>query len=411
MAVRVRVKNFQSIEDAEIWIDGFVVITGPNNSGKTAFFRAIRGVFTNPSVGPLLRTGTAYLSVEMEFEDGTHILWEKGWEKPGQKGASINRYTLNGVTLESVGRGVPSEIEALGVQQITAASDKIWPQIADQFDGTLFLVNRPGSSVAEALSDVAKVGRLTGALKLSEKDRRANDAELKVRRKDLITIQEDVDSFDGLDGVAQEIRGLAQDGAALAVSEKEIEALQVLQSRFSEYTTVAQSLQDFDPTVLPSASTALQIQEKRREVGNLQALALRHSDAATEAASLSDFKVSLPVETRAIKLQKALVLCQGFSTRLARTQTEVERLSGDLPLIPSSNESTRLKDSLAELQAARTRLTLSQTQSEQWAEKLVVATEQLDLISAQVEELLGERGECPTCGTVCQGHAQAGASA
>ncbi len=41
--VKVRVKNFQSIREAEVEVKGLTVITGPNNSGKTAFMRAVKG--------------------------------------------------------------------------------------------------------------------------------------------------------------------------------------------------------------------------------------------------------------------------------------------------------------------------------------------------------------------------------
>ena len=36
MPVRVHVQNFQSIREAEVEIAGFTVITGTNNTGKTA---------------------------------------------------------------------------------------------------------------------------------------------------------------------------------------------------------------------------------------------------------------------------------------------------------------------------------------------------------------------------------------
>ena len=186
MAVTARIQNFQSIVDVTIVIDGLTVITGTNHSGKTAVMRAIRGVFTNASAGPLVRHGCAHLSVALAFGDGTTILWEKGWEKPSRNGKTVNRYTINGKQIAAVGRCVPPEVEALGVREVQAASDRVWPQIADQFDGALFLVNRPGSAVAEALSDVERVGKLTTALKESEKDRRLVSAELKVRRKDVL---------------------------------------------------------------------------------------------------------------------------------------------------------------------------------------------------------------------------------
>ena len=37
MPLKVRVRNFQSIEDATLVIDGLTVVTGTNNAGKSAF--------------------------------------------------------------------------------------------------------------------------------------------------------------------------------------------------------------------------------------------------------------------------------------------------------------------------------------------------------------------------------------
>jgi len=39
--VKIRIKNFQSIEDLEIEVRGFTAITGKTNIGKSAIMRAI----------------------------------------------------------------------------------------------------------------------------------------------------------------------------------------------------------------------------------------------------------------------------------------------------------------------------------------------------------------------------------
>ena len=97
MATTVHVRDFQSIQDAIIIIDGFTVVTGPNNSGKSALQRAIRGVFTNPPAGSLVRHGAKYLSVTITFSDGQTVCWEKG--------SKVNRYIVNGKLIDNVGRG------------------------------------------------------------------------------------------------------------------------------------------------------------------------------------------------------------------------------------------------------------------------------------------------------------------
>ena len=49
MSTLLKVKNLQSIGDTEVEVDGFTVITGPNNSGKSALVRAVIGLTSNYS--------------------------------------------------------------------------------------------------------------------------------------------------------------------------------------------------------------------------------------------------------------------------------------------------------------------------------------------------------------------------
>jgi hypothetical protein len=403
MGVRVRVKNFQSIKDAEVIIAGFVVITGPNNSGKTAFLRGIRGLFTNAPAGPLLRTGEAYLTVELEFDDGTLVVWEKGWEKPGQKGATINRYTLNGVTLEGVGRGVPPEVEALGVRQVSAASDRIWPQIAEQFGGTLFLVDRPGSAVAEALSDVARVGKLTSALRLSEKDRRAAASELKVRLKDKLALETEAAHYDGLDAVGAQVRGVqtqreiaVDTGARLVLAES-------LRSRLQEARGTLAALEGFDPGVVPSNKAVSLPTVFWQELNTVRALKERQGTARADVSHYAGFEFQQPDPTRALKLQGVIRICTALAARLASAKKELERLqNAQIPQMPDTKEATDLKREVECVQSFQDRLIRAQDNVTALRLSVAEANRKVDLAAEEVRELLGARGICPTCDTVCE---------
>jgi DNA repair exonuclease SbcCD ATPase subunit len=282
MPLTVRVRNFQSIKDATLRVAGLTVITGPNNSGKTSVLRAIRGAFTNAPAGPLIRQGEGYLTVDLSFDDGQTVTWEKGHEKPDGKGKAINRYTINSKVLDGVGRGVPPEVEALGVREISGG---LWPQIAKQFDGTLFLVDRPGSVVAEALSDVERVGKLSDALRASESDRRTISSEIKVRRVDESRLQERVQKFDGLDPVLTQIDQLSSLGDLVGTLAKSLAEAKDLAAKlrkcrdefaaFTGFTRIsmpARTPKDQFEAVI-TASTLRQRLEKARRVSqdyNLQ---------------------------------------------------------------------------------------------------------------------------------------------
>lgn len=394
-------KNFQSIEDAEIIVDGFVVICGPNNSGKTALIRAIRGLFNNAASGSYLRQGANFLSVELEFEDGTTVLWEKGWEKPGKKGAAINRYTINGYQIASVGRGVPPEVEALGVKSIFAGNTPIWPQIADQFDGTLFLVNKTGAVVAEALSDVERVGKLTEALRLSERDKRAFNSELKVRRDDLKSLQDEVRKFQGIDAIGKKIqhlgtlKGEALDKASLLGEAKALRGRYLISSRAWE------SLKGYSVEIPVEPKGC---RDYSPLISNLRSLRRRLQVLNDTSQNLEGFRPPQFHPEQALSLRDSLLGYRAFHEKLKKLERESSLLEkAILPKFSDPSKLERIKKVLGIVRDFRNR----------WASNIKILTEigseertVKDLTqqnSALVRELLGERGYCPTCRTVHTG--------
>lgn len=401
MPVRVRVKNFQSIEDAEVLIDGFVVICGPNNSGKTALMRAIRGLFTNAAPGSYLRQGANFLSVEIEFDDGTTVLWEKGWEKPGKKGAAINRYTINGYQIASVGRGVPPEVEALGVKSILAGNNPIWPQVADQFDGTLFLVNKTGAVVAEALSDVERVGRLTDALRLSDKDKRAANSEIKVRRDDLKTFQDEVDRYRGLDKVRDQIQDLVSQKSGVVDLKASLEEAQGLHARLASLSDVWESLRDFSCEVPPEP---FGIREYKSNLSNLRSFKSRWDSLYSASQDLVGFEPPQWAPDKVSGIRSNLAECRTYALKISKLQKDSEALEGlVLPQFTDSTKVEKIPKVLSVVEGFKSRKatllkTLQDLESE--IESVNLKVKQSEALVAQ---LLGERGYCPTCKTVHDG--------
>jgi DNA repair exonuclease SbcCD ATPase subunit len=401
MAVRVRVQNLQSIEDATVVIDGLTVVTGPNNSGKTALMRAIRGVFVNAPAGPLVRHGCAHLTVSLTFDDGTEVVWEKGWSKPDRKGKTVNRYTINGQQLSGVGRGVPPEVESLGVREIPAASDRIWPQIAQQFDGTLFLVNRPGSAVAEALSDVERVGKLSSALKASEKDRRSVNSELKVRRKDLLTHEGRVKHYEGLDDVLAQGDDLQDRFRQSGLAAQEIQATEEIRNRYRTVRGRADTLASFDSSVVPDSGRSEKLCRGIERVGAYQA---RYKASLVEVENLRSFGgVTIPSPDSLLAQQEALRAQKALAVRHARvTEAASCYASFSFPSFDSTRPENLLRKREVVSDLASRRQTMAK-RVEQVEGEATTATTDLAEAEAEVIRLLGERGVCPTCNTIHEG--------
>ena len=193
----VRVRNFQSIRDAHVEVSGFTVVTGSNNAGKSALVRAIRGAFTNPRGHAYVRHGAEAARVDLSFSDGQTLTWEKG--------PRDNRYTLNGKILEKVGAGVPPEVSRLRVEPLEAAGREIWPQFAPQFTGQVFLLDEPGSVLAEAVADVSRVGVLNEALRLAQSDRRTVALEIKAAASEVARGEGELARYGGLDALSARV--------------------------------------------------------------------------------------------------------------------------------------------------------------------------------------------------------------
>ena len=396
--IKVRIQNFQSIEDAEVEIDGFTVITGPNNSGKSALMRAIRGVFTNAPAGPLVRHGAKHLSVGLAFPDGSTVLWEKG--------SKLNRYTVNGKELSSVGRGVPPEVSALGIQEVKAASDRLWPQIAEQFTGSLFLVNRPGSVVAEALSDVDRVGTLTEALRLSESDRRSCASELKIRRKDLHTHQEQAATYEGLDEVLKAVSDWEDRQQELTRDESELTALSALAFQWQRALKESKHFAGFDAKVVPAASLADSTVRLRNDLSEVLVLASRHKTAADETTRTEGFpsahqKLQGTTAQKVVELQEQFDSLSDLNTRWKTALGSAQKYETDIPEIP-------LVDGAEKLRRAIEIVCKYEENAKEAADSVAALDIRLEELHIQttaarveVDILLGSRGVCPTCNTVC----------
>ena len=360
MSFRVRIRNFQSIEDATVEVDGLTAVIGPNNSGKTSTMRAIRGVFTNTLGSSFVRHGTTHATVDISFPDGQTVIWEKG--------ENVNRYTVNGKVYDKVGRGVvPDEVLALGVKCIQAGAHTLWPQIASQFTGQVFLLDQSGSAVAEAIADVERVGKLTRALKASESDRRAATTTLKVRRKDADVLLNELVTFDGIDTVAHQVDGVESVFQQARQMRANIDVLIGLQSRVASCRILLQRLAGIGDVreVFPDSETAEQTRMNISELVKLQIRLIRlrsaehHWTAAIAAVHDFDADFGGTAVLQAQKIHKGLTALYGLRDRIKYGHGDVARLKVDL------------------------------------------LARGVDLDSAQqrIRDLLGDRGECPICGS------------
>ena len=352
MPVRVHVQNFQSIREAEIEINGFTVVTGTNNTGKTALQRAIRGVFQNTPGTSFIREGETACQVTVDFGDH-RVTWSKGTGKRDRP-----TYILDGGEPLYPGQGVPEEVEALGVVPIQAGGQEVWPTIAPQFSGQIFLLDKPGSAVAEAVADVERVGQLNRALSKAESDRRAAAATLKVRTSDLVGFEVQAQKFQGLDEAVAEVKLLEDSFGNAQRLGKAVQGLTTLRERLA---------------------------------------VARGAVAALAPAGA----IQIPDSKDAQVLRQELEALRKVQQRLQKAQQESHRLAGADTLMVSVDEgaSRRLLDGMKVLKEFRTRLTQAHQRVETGQAELALAVTAASEADIAFNEALTDLGMCPTCGT------------
>jgi tetratricopeptide (TPR) repeat protein len=302
VAIEVRVRNFQSVEDAKLTIDGLTVVTGTNNAGKSAFFRAIRGAFTNARGYDFVRHGKSNCQVDIKFDDGKTLTWKKGKNE--------NTYIVNGgKPFEKVGHGVPPEAKTFGIESVTAGKTELWPQIAPQITGVSFLLHEPGSVIAEAVADVKRVNQLSRALAACEKDKRAGRASLKVRRKDAKTLAGKREGFAGLDDVVGEITALETRRSKAEKVTKAITNVAKLQRRHKAAREAVEQLQGLEDAegAVPATKRVKDAEGVSKALKEATKLQGRYQNAKAEVEALEaldEAEKAVPDAAQAKKAQK-----------------------------------------------------------------------------------------------------------
>lgn len=201
--MRVRIQNYQSIEDAEIEVEGFTVIVGKSNIGKSAVLRAIEDATVARSGNDFVQHGKQHCSVEVEDGD-FHFLWEKGNKK--------NQYTFGTEVFDKVGTTAPPQIAEAGFFPVELNSRKGRPlsvQFASQDSGDVFLIDETPAVLAEVFSKLSKLDVWLKARKNCESDIKDKKSEVSVRDKDVIRLTEKLTRYEGLDKVSDKVTKLA----------------------------------------------------------------------------------------------------------------------------------------------------------------------------------------------------------
>jgi predicted ATPase len=352
--IKVRVQDYQSLGDVELEIDGFTILTGANNIGKSSVIRAVYGLVTNQRGHLFVRYNQKFCEVSIKA---------RGHEGVWKKGKGFNRYSLDAAPFELVGQSAPPEVlEGLGIHPLVINKKKIYPQFAKQMTGLLFLLNESGAILAETLSDVERVQQLNNSLRDSESQIREARSVLKVRKSDLQQVQDDLQMFIDLD------------------------ILESLYESLQEQEAGIRKLENAETTLLRWESRLKTLSQEEKRLSGI------------ESVSIPEFN-----QDEALKLQQEVVELESFYHAYREKNRIVESLLHDFIGVDFSvlsdqdlvDEMLRLEKNLTQYQKVLTRLQSLQKRQEE--EKRII-----EELSAELEELdsiiSSQESFCPTCG-------------
>lgn len=174
MVTRVRIVNFQSLADVSIDVGKLTVLSGPSNTGKSAFVRAVRVLLSNPR-GDWYRRGEGEVRAGLAVDDGGDFTYHVNFWRSKQV-----RYSLetkdhvapddpDPADFTAVGTSVPAE-----VMSILRIDPDL--QTTDQFDPP-YLLSLTASAVAKTLGTLTKADLMmsaSGRANTESRDRKKN---------------------------------------------------------------------------------------------------------------------------------------------------------------------------------------------------------------------------------------------
>lgn len=205
--MQISVQNYQSIRDVSIETNGFTVITGKSNIGKSALMRAIRSGLFGESGESYIRRGTD--SCNVIIKDGEVNL---NWTKVSSKKTSDKNQTklnLNGDEFIKIGRTHAEYIAPFNWKIIDTKTDKFTPQVAFQHD-PIFLVSATDSAVAEVFKYLSRVDVVTDAQSIAKQENRKSETKLKVVEEEENNVRQEIAQWDYIDDIRKKFNALEE---------------------------------------------------------------------------------------------------------------------------------------------------------------------------------------------------------
>ncbi len=340
--LELEVHNFQSVLRAKVVVDGFTAIEGRSNIGKSAFIRAVQCALTGAVGTDFVRHGPAcerYVRGNKKCSCFSTVIFRSSkltltWEK----GDSVNRYTVvrsdssTPEVFNGLERGTPNFLLP-DFQMVQIGAKKELVQIPDQFE-PIFLLNQSGPSVADVLSDVARLDCINKAMVLVGKDRKETTSKRKVREEDVKNLTASLSLYAGLDAVP--VRAIEILGVKLRKAQQ---TLSQVEGYINKLQGLKVTLQALFRALEPNLSDLMPLENKYSGLVQVEGFQARALTGTAAILGLSTaLKPELPSIDPLLNTNSSLVRTSNFLVRYQERTQILDTLAGvdqvDMPDVP-----------------------------------------------------------------------------
>lgn len=292
MIERIRIRNFQSIEEADIELGPLTVLIGPGRSGKSAVIRAIRSLLTNQTGDGYIRHGAKETEVTL-IAEGQEVTWKKQRGKGGV-------YVLANETFHKTGGEVPPAVVcAMSLRPLDVdPSLRIMPNLQEQHDAP-FLISESGSTQAKIIGSLTKLDAIVRAQQEAKRIADKERQETKVLSAQLERVEQELATLPDVD----KLRSLVDQGKEM---EQTIEEAKGILERAKQYRDELRKLEQV-PNVTPTLGRIRSLLDKVYHLIKLYELAEQVQKAA---ASVQDAELEIK------KAKAHLAQKQGEATKV-----------------------------------------------------------------------------------------------
>lgn len=401
MIKRIRLKNFESHEDSEIeFTDGFNLIVGQSNQGKSSIVRAISMVIANKFDKDSVRTGEDFCEVEIESEKGSIL---------AQRGASINRWVIkfsDGTKKEykNIGTTVPPEvIGILGMGERSHGDIKELSNIMFQFEKHYMLSEIDGKKatsnmIARMMDEAIGIGGMEELIKDMavdfqnfKKDLNSCVSEMSVLKSEIMDedifneTRRSIDRLREKRDEVKEIETLLNDSKDISLKlssihsniNKIIPRISVI-SKIESLCSKLNVLEDKIIKIKKSLSLIEKIGRLEDHIEKINDLNFLFVNANNRFTQLSLFKNVLSLNEKIKKLELSKV-------DLSNVSAKIEKLENDM---------RRIED--AERMLYNARLTYRKIRRAE--SNSIDSLKKLEQSSKELHDLMDDLGACPLCG-------------